>query len=597
MESDVPLSLQIGQVLARDYRVMRGLAAGGMGSVYLVEQLSTGKQRALKVMHPQFARDEESRQRFAQEAKAGARIRSEHVVEVVAAGIDDDSGIPWLAMELLDGEELSARMKRAGRLPFSEVLEIFRQLGHGLGEAHRSGLVHRDLKPENLFIAVARRQDAPFTLKILDFGVAKLAQESQTQTEGTRPVGTPRWMAPEQSEEKARITPATDVWAMGLIAFYLLTGRYYWRAANSGGSLTTLLRELVLEPIESPSLRAAQFGLERALPPGFDDWFLKCVARDVKTRFANADEALRALAPLLEKAPPSDIASIPVISSARGVESPARSGDEATLAPVAEGTTPGSLTNPKQASTGTTRPASSPAFGAQPPRGAATIGARPASSPALASSAPPGSGEEGTLNGPTLPSRPASVQSGSPAPGAAPGDPRAGSQGDLHAPPQGSLVSRLALGAVVLLIVVALALALRSRTAAPKSGPAPAAAASPAPAPAPVAPSAPSEPASFVFLIDSLPSGADVFEGDANLGSTPLQLSMQNAPLHQAPRRFRIVKEGYQPFSLVQGPSNEGVKVIETLGPAEPEAQRPQQRKPKHETGAGGDEPELRMRR
>src|SRR6478735_1243029 len=111
-----PTHLEPGQVLARDFRVIKPLAAGGMGSVYLVEQLSTGRQRALKVMHPQLARDEESRGRFQQEAKVGGRIKSEHVVEVVSAGIDDETNIPWLAMELLDGQELSERMKEKGRL-------------------------------------------------------------------------------------------------------------------------------------------------------------------------------------------------------------------------------------------------------------------------------------------------------------------------------------------------------------------------------------------------------------------------------------------------------------------------------------------------
>ena len=324
------LHLQIGQTLARDYRVVRALAAGGMGSVYLVDQLSTGKQRALKVMHPQYARDEESRARFAQEARAGARIKSEHVVEVVAAGVDDETGIPWLAMELLDGEELSARARRAGRLPAGEVLEIFRQLGHGLGEAHRQGLVHRDLKPENIFIAVPRRDGAPFTLKILDFGVAKLAQESQAQTEGTRPVGTPRWMAPEQSEERGHVTPATDVWAMGLLAFYLLTGRFYWKAANANGSLTTLLRELVLEPIEPPSVRATALGLGQTLPAGFDDWFARCVVREPAARFPDADAAMRALIPLLENAPAWDARAVPLVSQSRPAE---ESGDGATLGP------------------------------------------------------------------------------------------------------------------------------------------------------------------------------------------------------------------------------------------------------------------------
>ncbi|MBS2025159.1 MAG: protein kinase, partial [Deltaproteobacteria bacterium] len=297
-----PTHLEAGQVLARDFRVLKPLAAGGMGSVYLVEQLSTGRQRALKVMHPQLARDAESRGRFQQEARVGARIRSEHVVEVVSAGIDDDTGIPWLAMELLDGEELAQRMKRQGRLAPDEVLEVFRQLCHGLGEAHRAGLVHRDLKPENIFIATSRRQDVPFTVKILDFGVAKLVQEVQGGGDGTRPVGTPRWMAPEQSDTTAHILPATDVWALGLIAFHLLTGRSYWRAIERGANFTALMRELVFEPIESASERATELQLAPALPAGFDAWFARCVVREQEKRYPDATAALAGLEPLLKNA-------------------------------------------------------------------------------------------------------------------------------------------------------------------------------------------------------------------------------------------------------------------------------------------------------
>ena len=327
-----------GMVLARDFKVVRALASGGMGSVYLVEQMSTGRQRALTVMHPEYARDHDSRERFTQEARAGARIKSEHVVEVVSAGVDDDTGIPWLAMELLDGEELSERMKRLHRLPPSDVLEIFRQLCHGLGEAHRTGLIHRDLKPENIFVATSRRQNVPFTVKILDFGVAKLALENATQMDGTRPVGTPRWMAPEQSEHSGHVTAATDVWALGLIAFYLLTGKYYWRSANArDGKLTTLLRELVLEPIEFASKRAAFFDCAGAIPSGFDAWFARCVVREPGERFQNADEALADLAPVLESAVawdgPLPVAPYGSGGTGLGGQSATGSGDGATLSP------------------------------------------------------------------------------------------------------------------------------------------------------------------------------------------------------------------------------------------------------------------------
>src|SRR5260370_14087510 len=214
---EVVATLRQGQILGKDFKVLRPLAAGGMGAVYLVEQISTGRERALKVMHPQFVQSDDSRARYWQEAKVGAKIRSDHVVEVVSAGVDDDTGIPWLAMELLDGEELAKRIQRKKFLAPAETMEIFRQACHALGEAHRHGLVHRDLKPQNIFMANSRRQGEAFTVKILDFGVAKLVQESQGDADHTKPVGTPRWMAPEQSEAGAPIRPATDGVAPALI--------------------------------------------------------------------------------------------------------------------------------------------------------------------------------------------------------------------------------------------------------------------------------------------------------------------------------------------------------------------------------------------
>jgi serine/threonine protein kinase len=599
VDPDAPLQLHIGQVLARDYRVVRALAAGGMGSVYLVEQLSTGKQRALKVMHPQYARDEESRARFAQEARAGARIKSEHVVEVVAAGVDDETGIPWLAMELLDGEELSLRMRRTGRLPPSEVLEIFRQLGHGLGEAHRQGLVHRDLKPENLFIAVARSRSAPFTLKILDFGVAKLTQETMTaaQSAGTRPIGTPRWMAPEQSEEHAHIAPATDVWALGLIGFYLLPGRLYWRAANSStSSMTTLLRELILDPIDLPSIRATALGADGAIPRGFDEWFLRCVNRDAKARFANADEALNALAPLLENAPAWVPPSQPTVAALPEAQ---ESGDGATVGQGAfENARVSTLSN--RANLGAPLPSTGTVpFGTED----ATRSSQPNLQPVPRASAqlpPPPIGPPISLpaiSSETLPARPASIANTPAAQGTSPqvAKPELGAATAplaIQRSPGSKtpLLAGIAAGVVVLALIAFFA--LRSKPPAPM----PIAPPAPAPIAQPAAPPKLAAPDSFTYVIESIPSGAAVMEGDKNLGETPLQLTMDNQSLRTQPRHFRIVKEGYTPYSVIQGPSFETVKIIETLGEqAKPEEPRPV--KPKHRDEPEQDAPELRLKR
>jgi TPR repeat protein len=292
------ISLASGSVFARDYRVLRPLNEGGMGAVYVVEQLSTGSQRALKLMHPQFVQDPRSRQRFEQEARVGARIESEHVVQVLAAGVDDATGYPYIVMELLKGEDLAAALHRRGALTPPEVGHIFAQLCHALAAAHAAGVVHRDLKPENIFLAESHREGATFVVKVLDFGIAKVVAEAKTSS--TAAIGTPLWMAPEQTSLHSNVGPPTDVWALGLIAFRMLTGRVYWAAANDeGASTAALMREILFEPVIPASERAAQYGVAASLPPGFDAWFGRCVHREMGARFANAAEARAALATVL----------------------------------------------------------------------------------------------------------------------------------------------------------------------------------------------------------------------------------------------------------------------------------------------------------
>jgi len=280
-----------------EFRIVRPLAEGGMGAVYVAEQLSTGKQRALKVMHGGLMQDARLRERFEQEARVAARIDSEHVVEVVGAGVDVPTGTPWLAMELLEGADLGGVIAHRGPLPADEVRDLMGQLCHALAAAHRVGVVHRDLKPENVFVSRPRQQNVRSKVKVLDFGIAKVVAEARATSSQTASMGTPRWMAPEQTDGRGVISPATDVWALGLIAFTLLTGRWYWTQASpeTGGSVMTLMREVLFEPIVPPSLRAAQYGRPQLVPHGFDAWFARCVARDIGSRYPDAGQAMAAL--------------------------------------------------------------------------------------------------------------------------------------------------------------------------------------------------------------------------------------------------------------------------------------------------------------
>ncbi len=307
----VSLKLTAGSVFASDYKVVRPLRTGGQGSIYVVEQISTSKQRALKLMLPELVAQPSSRKRFELEAKIAARIKSDHVVESIASGVDAASGTPWLAMELLEGQDLAAYVQKKRRVPPSEVLEIFSQLCHALGEAHKQGIVHRDLKPANIFLATARRRGVPFMVKVLDFGIARILAESQTQSSATTTgLGTPMWMAPEQTEPGGPIAPSTDVWALGLLAFRLLTGYLFWKAPyDPGASVMMLMAEAFMHPLPTASDRANHYKVRDRIPPGFDAWFAKCVARPMDQRWANAADAFAAIEPILLAA--GDEASVP----------------------------------------------------------------------------------------------------------------------------------------------------------------------------------------------------------------------------------------------------------------------------------------------
>lgn len=305
--------LQVGTIFAEDYRIVGPLAEGGMGSVYRAEQLSTHKPRAVKVVHGRLLDDERSRMRFVREATVAASIASEHVVEVIAAGIDRTTELPYLVMELLDGGDLAAVVRHRGRLTCPELGALMRQLCHGLGAAHAARVIHRDLKPENVFVAHPRHAGTAFTVKILDFGIAKVAQESKTVATLTGTVGSPLWMSPEQINNEA-LGPQTDIWALGLLAFWALTGQSYWRTARAERlTIQALFAEQLFRPLEPAKERAAEFAMADQIPPGFDDWFMHCVSRQPGDRFADAAAAWAAFEQVVDSGMRPDVTLLPPV--------------------------------------------------------------------------------------------------------------------------------------------------------------------------------------------------------------------------------------------------------------------------------------------
>jgi serine/threonine-protein kinase len=296
--------LREGEVFAGRYRVVTRIASGGMGSVYEVIHLETNRRRALKLMHPHILQSADMRERFLREARVTAEIDSEFIVDVFDAGIDEPTGMPFLVMELLRGEEIGKRLKRLGRLPVAEVLTYLGQVAVALDKTHAASIVHRDLKPENLFLTA--RDDGSPRIKILDFGVAKLIAEGTTQAGVTNSVGTPLYMAPEQFKADSTVSPASDIYALGMIAYALLVGQPYWvEEARRGANVFAFAIVAMSGPPEPPSLRALRWGAR--LPPGFDAWFATATAVDPAQRFPTATVAVGALGPALgaaEAAPP-----------------------------------------------------------------------------------------------------------------------------------------------------------------------------------------------------------------------------------------------------------------------------------------------------
>jgi len=276
------------------------IARGGFGAVYVAEQLTTERRVALKVL-ARYAEDI-SVDKLLAEARVTSRILSDHIVQVIDAGLDMATGDVFVVMELLRGMTLDERLTTHGALPAEEVAEYLRQVAVGLDKAHghvdREGrpspIVHRDLKPSNIFLT--SRDDGQRLVKILDFGAAKVLSQSAKVSGLVH--GTPLFMASEQALGEPS-TPATDIWALGLIAFNLLTGSCYWLTAQRDGTEAQLFAEILMLPLVPASERARQLGRTVQLPLSFDGWFSQCVNRDAAQRFSSAGAAARELSRLL----------------------------------------------------------------------------------------------------------------------------------------------------------------------------------------------------------------------------------------------------------------------------------------------------------
>ncbi|HSS03190.1 MAG TPA: serine/threonine-protein kinase, partial [Kofleriaceae bacterium] len=293
-----------------------------MGAVYEVVDTETDRRRALKVMHRPLGERPEDGERWRREARIAGQIDSQFIVDVFDVGMDADTGVRFIVMELLHGEDLNKRLKRLGPLAPAEVALWLHQAASALDRMHRAGIVHRDLKPANLF-RDERNGEAP-RLKILDFGVAI----GGGTDESAAIAGTPMYMAPEQFRIGAPVGAATDVFALGMVTYALLTGRAYWTDEweRTQDALAFAL-VAVRGPTEPVSARAARWGV--ALPRALDAWFAEATSIDPQRRFASAGAAAQALGKIFGVESPELRAEQDIAEPApRAAERPVRAGVE-----------------------------------------------------------------------------------------------------------------------------------------------------------------------------------------------------------------------------------------------------------------------------
>ncbi len=356
---------------ARAFVVQRIIGEGAMGTVYLATRKGDGREVAVKVLKPSIADDDRATARFGREAIVAERIGNPHVVDVLDAGFDEDTGLHWLSMEYLDGEPLPSFLERG---PTQEVRHrLLRHLFDAIAAAHRAGVLHRDLKPEN--VVVTTDDAGQPLLKVLDFGVAKMfaPQMAASATDGG--LGTPLWTAPEQGRGGQNMRPSVDVWALGLLTFFILTGKIYWRHANNEhSSMLDLAQEMLQAPIADPSTRSHELDVE-GWSSTLDPFFMQCVNRTPADRFEDADHARAALFPLLGFPAPTPASSAG--SSMPAGESPPAEMSSSPMAapsfPAAQSSTPSAaLSDPAHASSRAAQPQGGQPTLAPPPPAAAT---------------------------------------------------------------------------------------------------------------------------------------------------------------------------------------------------------------------------------
>jgi serine/threonine-protein kinase len=277
----------VGRVVGGRYRLVDRLGQGGMGTVYRARHTLMDKPVAVKVLRAELATDGEAVARFHREARSASKLDHDHCIRVTDFGQSDD-GLLYLVMELLDGVSLG-QLVRKGPLPWGRAAAIGVAIAEALTHAHGEGVIHRDLKPDNVFLA--RRSRGRETVKVLDFGLAKLVADGTLGPSITRDgtvFGTPEYMAPEQAEGE-KLDGRTDLYALGIMLYQMVTGDVPFRSSNFVALLTKQVQEAPVPP------RARRPDLD--IPPGLEAVIMRCLAKRPADRFPTAQDLADALAP------------------------------------------------------------------------------------------------------------------------------------------------------------------------------------------------------------------------------------------------------------------------------------------------------------
>jgi eukaryotic-like serine/threonine-protein kinase len=286
--NEVASGVHEGDVIAAKYRVEKVLGSGGMGVVVAARHVDLNHKVAIKFLLPEMLWNPEAVARFAREARAAVQIKSEHVARVIDVGTLE-TGAPYIVMEFLDGVDLAQWVQERGALPVEQAIEFVLHACEALAEAHGLGIVHRDLKPANLFIV--RGADGLYSAKVLDFGISKIASGNVASTNSeltrtTAKMGSPLYMSPEQMTASRDADSRSDIWALGIILYELVSGKLPF----DGEALPEVCIKIATQAPQP--LRA----LRPDIPTRIEATIFKCLEKDRNRRYGNVAELAMDLA-------------------------------------------------------------------------------------------------------------------------------------------------------------------------------------------------------------------------------------------------------------------------------------------------------------